>query len=72
MFQTNVVKKINTRFIFNNIPPAENRSFMTLRKNMIEADRPQMAIWRMFIACWIPKATNIHSYYEIHAVLSFG
>jgi hypothetical protein len=23
--------------------------------------RPQMTIWRMRIACWIPKATNIHT-----------
>jgi len=25
-----------------------------------------MAIWRMRIACWIPKATNKHSEYVIH------
>ena len=24
-----------------------------------------MTIWRMWIACWIPKATNIHSEYVI-------
>ena len=22
-----------------------------------------MTIWRMFIACWVSKATNTHSYY---------
>ena len=27
-------------------------------KNMVETDRPRMAIWRMRIACWVPKATN--------------
>ena len=26
-------------------------------------DRPQMTIWRMCIACWIPKATGTHSEY---------
>jgi hypothetical protein len=26
---------------------------------------PQMAIWRMHIACWITKATNAHSEYVI-------
>jgi hypothetical protein len=26
-------------------------------------DIPQMAIWRMLIACWIAKATNIQSEY---------
>ena len=28
---------------------------------MVETERPQMTIWRMRIACWIPKATNTHS-----------
>jgi len=32
-------------------------------KNMSEPDSPQMAIWRMRIACWIPKATDTHSEY---------
>jgi len=27
---------------------------------MEELDRPQVKIWRMRIACWIPKATNAH------------
>jgi len=26
---------------------------------------PQMALWRMRFACWIPKATNAHSEYLI-------
>jgi hypothetical protein len=30
---------------------------------MVERGRPQMAIWRMRIACWIPEATNTHSQY---------
>jgi hypothetical protein len=30
-------------------------------KNIVQTDRPQMAIWRTRIACWIPKATNKHS-----------
>ena len=32
-------------------------------ENIVEWGRPQMAIWRMRIACWIPKATNTHSEY---------
>ena len=32
-------------------------------KDVIEPDRSQMAIRRMRIACWIPKATNTHSWY---------
>jgi len=27
-------------------------------KNIVQPDRPQMTIWRMRIACWIPEATN--------------
>ena len=34
-------------------------------KNIVEPGRPQMAIWRMGITCWIPKATNTHSEYVI-------
>jgi len=33
--------------------------------NILEAGRPQMKIWRMRIAWWIPKATNTHSEYVI-------
>ena len=31
-------------------------------KNIVQRGRPQI-IWRMRIACWIPKATNTHSEY---------
>ena len=34
-------------------------------KNIVERGRPQVTIWRMRIACWIPKATNTHSQYVI-------
>jgi hypothetical protein len=27
-------------------------------KSIVEPDRPQMTIWKIRIACWIPKATN--------------
>jgi hypothetical protein len=30
-------------------------------ENIVERGRPQMTMWRMRIACWIPKATNTHS-----------
>jgi len=30
-------------------------------KSFVQPGRPQMTIWRMRVACWIPKATNIHS-----------
>ena len=34
-------------------------------KNIVQPDRPQMAIFIKRIACWIPKATNTNSYYVI-------
>ena len=30
-------------------------------KNVVERVSPQMTVWRMRIACWIPKATNSHT-----------
>ena len=32
---------------------------------MVQAEGPQMTIWRMRIANWIPKTTNTHSEYVI-------
>jgi hypothetical protein len=37
----------------------ENRAvYEIMRKNIVEWGRSRMTIWRMRIACWIPKATN--------------
>jgi len=36
-----------------------------MRKNIVHPGRPQMIIWHMHIASWIPKATNIPSKYVI-------
>jgi hypothetical protein len=45
-----------THFILNNF---FNRAFYEIVwKNIIERGRPQRTIWRMRVACWIPKATN--------------
>jgi hypothetical protein len=38
-------------------------------KNIVEQDRPQMTLWSMRVACWIPKATNTHSQYVINISL---
>jgi hypothetical protein len=64
MFQTKAVEKIKTHFIFNHVfffpkivPLMSERG-----KNAVERDRPQMAIWRTSIACWIPKATHTHTH----------
>jgi hypothetical protein len=51
----------NTHFIFNNFY-FENRAVAEiLWKNIVEPDRPQMAVWCVRIAYWIPKAKNTHS-----------
>ena len=34
-------------------------------KYIVQADRPRMTIWRMRIACWIPRATDTHPEYVI-------
>ena len=61
----------NTHFMFDHSPlplppPSENHAvYETMWKNIVEADRPQMTIRRMRIACWITKAKNTDSEYEI-------
>ena len=40
----------------------ENRTLYEIMcKNAVEQGRPQMTIWHMRIACWIPKATNTNT-----------
>ena len=39
------------------------------KKNIVESDRPQMTVWGMRIACWIPNATNTHSEYIYYLLL---
>jgi hypothetical protein len=56
----------NTRFVFNNyfwkIVP-----FLDNVENIVELGRPQMAIWRMRIACWITKVyTHTHTHTHTH------
>ena len=61
MFQTKVVEEIKTHILcsvtfFSKIVP-----FVRYVENIVERGRPQMAIRRIRIACWIPKATETHS-----------
>jgi hypothetical protein len=45
----------------------ENRAICEIMwKNMVKPAGPQMTIWRMRIACWLPKTINTHSQYVIH------
>ena len=62
MFQTKVVEKIKTH-IMCPLTFFENRAvYEIMWKNIVEWGRPQLTIWRMRIACWIPKATDTHSF----------
>jgi hypothetical protein len=47
-------------FFFENCAICE-----TMWKNIVESDRPQVAIWRMRVAGWITNATDTHSEYVI-------
>jgi len=43
-------------------PQKKNRAiYEIIWKGIREREGPQMAIWRMRIAYWMPKATNTHS-----------
>ena len=55
--QTSILYSIN---FFENLSVKE-----TMWKNIVECGRPQMAIWRMCVACWIIKDTRTHSEYVI-------
>jgi len=53
----------NTHFVFSNVFFLENHAaYDIMWENNVERGRPQMAIWRMRIACWILKATNTHTH----------
>ena len=65
IFHTEFVEKIKTHilcsiFFFKNLAVYE-----IIWKNMVQAGSPQMTIWRMRIACWIPKAPDCNSEYVI-------
>ena len=56
----------NTHFVFNTFffSRLENHAVHDIVwKNIVDPDRPQMTIWRMRIACCIPKSKNTHSQY---------
>jgi len=55
----------NTHFVFCNFLFENRAVYDIMWKNIVELGRPKMTIWRMRIACWVPKATNTHSEYVI-------
>ena len=60
MFQTKLYGKSNHTFYVKFF--SENRAHSEIKwTNNVQPYRPQMTVWRMHIACWIPNATNTHS-----------
>ena len=51
----------NTHFVFSNFFFDNLAVYEKMWGNTVERGRPQMTIWLMRIACWIPKATNTHT-----------
>ena len=51
-----------THFMFSNFFSI-SAVYEIMWETFVEPNGPQVAIWRMSIACWIPKATNTHSEY---------
>jgi len=63
MFQAKAVGKIKTHFMLSNFFFPKKRAVCDkMWENIVERGRPQMTIWRMRIACWIPKATHTHTH----------
>jgi len=60
----------NIDFTFNNFSLENLAVYEIMWRNIVERGRPQMAVWRMPIACRITKATDTHSEYVI--LIAFG
>ena len=61
MLQAKVVEKTKTQILFSVTLFVENLAvYEIMWKNIIERGRPQMTIWCMRIACWIPESTNTY------------
>jgi hypothetical protein len=54
----------NTHFCTLTFFPPENGAvYKIMWRNIVQRGRPQMIVWRMRPACWIPNAKNTHSQY---------
>jgi len=60
MLQTNVAQKIKTHILCQKpfFSPKIHIFYVIMWKNNVEPAGPQMSIWRMLIARWVPKATH--------------
>jgi hypothetical protein len=66
MFSVRVVEKIKIHILCLVTFFSENLSLCEIRlKNVVESERPQMAIWRR-VAWWISRITRTHSQKHTH------
>ena len=61
MFQTKVVEKLETHIRSITFFLKNQAIYEIIWKNVVQLVRPQLTIWHMYIACWIPNATNRHT-----------
>jgi hypothetical protein len=62
MFQAKVVETKHILCSVTIFSPENRAVYEIMWKNTVEPGRPQVTIWRMRIACWVPKATNTHTH----------
>ena len=65
IFQTKVVEKIKTHFMFSNFGFENRAVYEVMWESSVQPDRPQMTVLRMRIPCWVPRAANVHWEYAI-------
>jgi hypothetical protein len=64
MFQTNILEKIETYFMSNNVF-SKSAIFLGNMEKYCRAGKTTDDKWLMRIACWLHKATNTQSEYVI-------
>jgi hypothetical protein len=69
LFQTKLVEKIKTHFVFSKLFSENHGLCQKMWKNVVDRGKPQMTIWRIRVVCWWAKATNTRSQYVILIVL---
>jgi hypothetical protein len=62
MFQTTVLKKLETHSMFSNFFFEDHTLYEIMWNNFVELGRPEMTIWRKRIAFCISKATHMHTH----------
>ena len=70
VFQIKVVEIIKPRILCSVITFSKNCALYEIMwKNIVEPYRPQMTILHLFIACWIPKSTNVCLEFDIQVTV---